>query len=199
MTAPFDCRRMTMWSCQPHHASSTDFTATVLGCTVDNDLPNMDAAVRAGEPHRPSRYFRRRAGAAEIAGGRNVDHVRSLGPAEPPRSGARCRPWSRSSGRRKYRRARQSFSLYIRDPAATRSNWAPRPCLTACCTPGLPVVRPAAALPCAGPRCRGWLSGDCPLHLLLQRIVADRFGRAHPFFLSPGSIRFLSLAAHTPA
>jgi len=106
---------------------STKFYTAVLGCAVDNDLPEyamrqlragaalidlVDIGSHAGEWARP-----------EISGGRNVDHVAlALGPAEPAavkrhlaEHGIAIVEEAENIGARG-----KSLSLYIHDPSGNQ-------------------------------------------------------------------------------
>jgi len=106
---------------------ATEFYTSVLGCTVDNDIPQysmrqlragdalidlVDIASPAGEWARP-----------EVAGGRNVDHVAlALGPVDPATvrrhladKGVAIVEEGDNIGARG-----KSLSLYIHDPAGNQ-------------------------------------------------------------------------------
>ena len=106
---------------------ATDFYASVLGCTVENDLPDyamrqlragnalidlVDIASPAGRWARP-----------EVAGGRNMDHVAlALGPVEPAAvrrhladNGIAIVEEGHNIGARG-----KSLSLYVRDPSGNQ-------------------------------------------------------------------------------
>ena len=106
---------------------ATDFYTSVLGCTVENDLPEyamrqlragnalidlVDIASPAGKWARP-----------DVAGGRNMDHVAlALGPVEPAavrqhlaEKGVAIVEEGDNIGARG-----KSLSLYVRDPSGNQ-------------------------------------------------------------------------------